>query len=701
MRYPSRGFYSQDQNGQIIQAATVTAMLAGTVTPAQFYLAQAGGAAVYSMTSDAITGFFQFWVDTADYPNTQKFDIYTNCAITPNVSYQQSVLYNEMIFPLYPIDPSISYATMSTAGVIEIATQVQVDAGIDPYCAVTPATLAGSSIVTGPATSSTGHLAIFADATGKVIADSGGTIPAILGDVVGPLTSTSSAIAIFADASGELLADSGISFPIPVASGGTGAATASGARTNLGLSLPLAVVSGGTGAASAGDALTNLGVSLPIAVASGGTGATTAAGAKSNLGITAGTTYKGGIDCHLNPNYPAASSGDEYMVTVAGKIGGASGTSVAIQAVLICHHDGTASGDQATVGSYWDVYAPTTGVTGPGSSTAHNIAGFADVSGGVLEDSGVGFPVPVNKGGTAAATAAAARASLLPSFTGKAYYGMGVNAGETDAEWQQTPKSIMTAQGDTVYASAANTIARLAKGTAYQTLGMNAGATAPVWAASATSTLTTAGDVLYASSAYTLARLAKGTAYQTLGMNAGATAPVWQASPNSLLTAQGDILYASAANTLAKLAAGTSGQFLKTQGAGANPVWGTPTLTPTAGAGDYLFCPPCEIGVANSGTYAKTTELKLSEGGTFRTRLTLFSNVPGSDFYARIYKNGVAFGTARHHTGASTEVYTEDLAFAVGDLLQIYSHYTTSNIYSYTTITVYTNGYGYLYNYGG
>ena len=40
-------------------------------------------------------------------------------------------------------------------------------------------------------------------------------------------------------------------------------------------------------------------------------------------------------------------------------------------------------------------------------------------------------------------------------------------------------------------------------------------------------TLTTQGDILYASGANTLARLAKGTAAQTLKMNSGATAPEW------------------------------------------------------------------------------------------------------------------------------------------------------------------------------
>ena len=75
-------------------------------------------------------------------------------------------------------------------------------------------------------------------------------------------------------------------------------------------------------------------------------------------------------------------------------------------------------------------------------------------------------------------------------------------------------------------------------------------------------TLTTAGDTLYASSANTPARLAVGTARYTLQTNSGGTAPEWAASPQSLMTAAGDILYASGANTLAKLAKGSDDEVL-------------------------------------------------------------------------------------------------------------------------------------------
>ena len=61
---------------------------------------------------------------------------------------------------------------------------------------------------------------------------------------------------------------------------------------------------------------------------------------------------KGPIDCSANPNYPAASKGDVYRTTVAGKIGGASGQSVDVGDLIIASAD-NAGGTQAAVGANW------------------------------------------------------------------------------------------------------------------------------------------------------------------------------------------------------------------------------------------------------------------------------------------------------------------------------------------------------------
>jgi hypothetical protein len=68
--------------------------------------------------------------------------------------------------------------------------------------------------------------------------------------------------------------------------------------------------------------------------------------------VTGLLDYKGATDCSANPNYPAASKGDAYLVSVAGKIGGASGLAVDAGDVFVADAD-NAGGTQASVGASW------------------------------------------------------------------------------------------------------------------------------------------------------------------------------------------------------------------------------------------------------------------------------------------------------------------------------------------------------------
>jgi len=74
-----------------------------------------------------------------------------------------------------------------------------------------------------------------------------------------------------------------------------------------------------------------------------------------DIGIPDPLIYKGAIDCSTNPNYPAGDAGHTYMVSVAGKIGGASGKVVIAGDMAICNTDGTTAGDEATKGAYWNI----------------------------------------------------------------------------------------------------------------------------------------------------------------------------------------------------------------------------------------------------------------------------------------------------------------------------------------------------------
>lgn len=76
--------------------------------------------------------------------------------------------------------------------------------------------------------------------------------------------------------------------------------------------------------------------------------------AASNGTASSGMNIQGGKDCSANPDYPSATKGDLYYVTVAGKIGGASGKSVSVGDAIVASAD-NAGGDQSTVGSSWFV----------------------------------------------------------------------------------------------------------------------------------------------------------------------------------------------------------------------------------------------------------------------------------------------------------------------------------------------------------
>jgi hypothetical protein len=70
--------------------------------------------------------------------------------------------------------------------------------------------------------------------------------------------------------------------------------------------------------------------------------------------LTSVYRIKGSTDCSTNPNYPAATAGDAYVVTVAGKIGGASGDPVDVGDVYFAVVD-NAGGTKAAVGASWDI----------------------------------------------------------------------------------------------------------------------------------------------------------------------------------------------------------------------------------------------------------------------------------------------------------------------------------------------------------
>jgi len=102
--------------------------------------------------------------------------------------------------------------------------------------------------------------------------------------------------------------------------------------------------------------------------------------------------FKGTIDCSTNPNYPAADRGWVYKISVAGRIGGASGPAVEVNDPIICGTDGTAAGTHASVGGNWNILQTNIVdasilVTGPTSATSGNFAMFDGTTGKIVKDS--------------------------------------------------------------------------------------------------------------------------------------------------------------------------------------------------------------------------------------------------------------------------------------------------------------------------
>lgn len=100
-------------------------------------------------------------------------------------------------------------------------------------------------------------------------------------------------------------------------------------------------------------------------------------------------TYKGTIDASTNPNYPAANAGDTYRISVAGKIGGASGVNVEAGDMAICLVDSSSAGDQATVGANWNLIERNLEgvVIGPASASDNIIPRFDGTTGKLIQSS--------------------------------------------------------------------------------------------------------------------------------------------------------------------------------------------------------------------------------------------------------------------------------------------------------------------------
>ncbi len=178
------------------------------------------------------------------------------------------------------------------------------------------------------------------------------------GDVVGPGSSTNNHVAVFSGTTGKVIADSGL---------GLGTAATLDFDTDTALA-----------ANSDARLATQKAVKAYVdAIVTGGA---------SDVMI-----FKGLINASTNPNYPAADAGNLYKISVAGKIGGASGANVEVGDTIYCIVDGSAAGTQAAVGANWVISQVNVdgAVVGPAAATDGHVALFDGATGKLIKDSGL------------------------------------------------------------------------------------------------------------------------------------------------------------------------------------------------------------------------------------------------------------------------------------------------------------------------
>lgn len=242
------------------------------------------------------------------------------------------------------------------------------------------------------------------------------------------------------------------------------------------------------------------------------------------------------------------------------------------------------------------------------------------------------------------------------------------------------------AAGSVPYQTGAGATSLLAIGTAYYQLGVNAGGTAPAWQPSATSVLTAQGDLLYASAANTLARLAKNTTATRYLANTGTSNnPAWaqidltNGVTGVLPVANGGTNASSASitafnNITGYTATGATGTT------STNLVFSTsPTITTPSITGDLTLSTGNIVQgtaskgfnfTANTGAAGKTSQLlNWYEEGTFTATLTSATPpttpITATAYYTRIGDTVTVYCSFRNvdNTGAAGAVKVTGLPF--------------------------------------